>query len=114
MESSRLFEQLNHLIHKLPQKKLSKGLAFFLVLYLAYLLSTIVWQLVPVEDSRGSISYPEFSNNNSSSANSKVDVSELLSLNLFGKVDKKVIKKEPVADVPKSAPKTKGSKRTKK
>jgi len=105
MESSRLFEQLNQLFRKVPQQKLSKGLAFVLVVYLAYLLSTIVWQFVPVNNTKGKVVYPQFSATTTSSSASSADVSQLLSLNLFGKVDKQP-KKAPVSDVPKSAPKT--------
>ena len=106
MESSRLFEQLNHLFRKIPQQKLSYGSAFVLVVYLAYLLSTVLWQFVAVNNSHGSVSVPELSQTNQSSSNSSFDVSKLVSLNLFGNAEKKAVVKEPVNEAPKTAPKT--------
>lgn len=106
MESSRLFEQLNTFTGKLPHQKLSKIVTITLLVYCAYLLADLTWKLVPTSSDKGKITVQSSPNtgNNSVSANN-VDLSELLSINLFGDLKKTAVNKpKPKTDQP--APKT--------
>ncbi|NVK23654.1 MAG: type II secretion system protein GspC [Gammaproteobacteria bacterium] len=106
MESTRFFEQLDITIRKLPHQKLSNLLAVIMVVYLAYVSSTIVWQLVPVESTNGSVTVPSYAPASNSSSSAETDVTSLLSLNLFGKVNQQKPVVKPKVDNAKSAPKT--------
>lgn len=106
MESSRLLEQINTFAGKLPHQKMSKIATVLLVVYCAYILAGLIWQLVPVTSNHGSINI----NHTSSEANQAVnvdniDISTLLGLNIFGDLKKSAITKpKPKSD--KQAPKT--------
>lgn len=106
MESSRLFEQLSLVWQKIPQQKLSSLVTFALIIYCAHVLSTVVWQLVPVTQDKGRIVAAPITTNANSDSASQFDVSKITRLNLFGEENKKEIK--PVAPKPQaqSAPKT--------
>lgn len=107
MESSRLFEQLGQYWQKLPQQQLSKLTAVALVIYCAHLLSDIIWQWVPVSSDKGQMSpiIASQSSSSKSSGSSQLSVNSLLSLNLFGTVEKAPAKPKPVVQQT-SAPKT--------
>ena len=51
MDSSRALEQVNLLVRNVPHKLLSKYIAWALVVYLAYFVAAMVWQLVPTKTS---------------------------------------------------------------
>ena len=107
MESSRLFEQLNTLAGKLPHQKLSKIITIILLVYCAYLSADLTWKFVPTssEYNKITISHSSLSSKNNSLANNNVDISDLLSINLFGDLKKStVVKSPPKTDQP--APRT--------
>lgn len=106
MESSRFLEQLNTIIRTLPHQTLSKLLAAVLVVYLAYLSSTIVWQLVPVESSQGKVTLPTHIQSNTNKSSSVDDISSLVALNLFGQENQQTQAPKPKVETAKSAPKT--------
>lgn len=105
MESSRFFEQLNQFWQKVPQQKLSYAVCLLLVAYCAHVLSNIIWQLVPTEQDQGRIVVAGVSSNTSSSTSSNLDLSQLISLNLFGEENKAPVKPKPVVQT-QAAPKT--------
>jgi len=106
MESSRLFEQFNTFTGKLPHQKLSKIVAITLLIYCAYLLATLTWRFIPTTSDHGIISIQSTSIiSGNSTAKSNLDLTELLSTNLFGDLKKTVVNKPaPKTDQP--APKT--------
>ena len=105
MESSRLFEQLNTLTGKLPHQKLSKIIAIILLVYCAYLLADLTWRFVPTTSDHGTVSIQSSAKISNSISNNRVNLSDLLSINLFGDLKKKVVDKPtPKTDQP--APKT--------
>ncbi|GHB77965.1 type II secretion system protein GspC [Psychrosphaera saromensis] len=106
MESSRLFEQLNTFAGKLPHQQLSKIVTVTLLIYCAYLSADLIWKLAPTSSEYGRVTISASSMTQGSSATSnKVDLSDLLSINLFGDLKKKaVIKPQQKTDQP--APRT--------
>ena len=105
MESSRLFEQLNIVIRKLPHQKLSNYVTLLLLVYLAYTLSGFVWQLIPITSDKGKVLPIITSVAKSNSSTAGVDTSKLLALNVFGKVEK-VKAVQPKVKMDQPAPKT--------
>ena len=103
MDSSRALEQVNLLVRNVPHKLLSKYIAWALVVYLAYFVAAMVWQLVPTKSSAGKITL--VANTQSSQTSSKVDLSSLLGLHLFGE-EGKVEAPKPKVVVNQNAPKT--------
>ena len=105
MESSRLFEQLNTFTGKLPHQKLSKIVAITLLVYCAYLLANLTWRFIPITSDYGKVSIQASTKTLNSTTQNRVDVSDLLSTNLFGDLKKKAIDKPaPKTDQP--APRT--------
>ena len=104
MDSSRLLEQINLLSRNLPHRVLSKYITLALVVYLAYFVATMIWAVVPVQNSVGNISSAS-TVKQTTSANSGVDLSTLLSAHIFGEEGKVEVKK-PVAKPTQAAPKT--------
>lgn len=101
MDSSRVLEQVSISMRKLPHAKLSKYFSLLLIIYLAYLVASMVWRLVPVENSQGRIMQNKVVN--SAANNDKVELSPLLAVNLFG-TEGKVVEVKPKLN--KAAPKT--------
>lgn len=104
MDSSQVLEQVNMKVRNLPHKALSKYVTLALIIYLAYFVASMVWQLVPVNKSHGRITSVN-SIQPDSSAHSVVDLSALLQLNLFGE-EGKVEAVKPKPNLNKVAPKT--------
>lgn len=104
MDSSRMLEQVNQLSRNVPHKVLSKYVTLGLVVYLAYYVATLVWQVVPVQNSMGKVVAAgvktQYTQNNSS-----VDLNQLFSLELFGK-EGKVVAPKPTPQLNQNAPKT--------
>jgi len=104
MDSSRMLEQINLWSRKVPHKVLSKYLTLALVIYLAYFVASMIWQLVPVKDSHGRVNLSGITVQKNQ-AGTTTDLSSLLSLNLFGEEGKVEVQK-PDPNLNKSAPKT--------
>lgn len=103
MDSSHILEQVNLKVRNLPHKVLSKYITLALIIYLAYFVAVMIWQLIPVKSSVGKItaSVPMQVNN----SNSVTDLSSLLKLDLFGEEGKVAVAK-PKPSLNKAAPKT--------
>ncbi len=104
MDSSQVLEQVNIKVRNLPHKVLSKYVTLALIIYLAYFVASMVWQLVPVNKSHGRITSVN-AIQSASSTHSVVDLSALLQLNLFGE-EGKVEAVKPKPNLNKVAPKT--------
>lgn len=104
MDSSQVLEQVNIKVRNLPHKVLSKYVTLALIIYLAYFVASMVWQLVPVNKSHGRITSVS-AIQSASSVHSVVDLSALLQLNLFGE-EGKVEAVKPKPNLNKVAPKT--------
>ena len=104
MDSSQVLEQINVRVRNLPHKALSKYITLALIIYLAYFVATMVWQLVPVTNSKGKVVSSALVQKSNSSSSS-VDMSSLLKLNLFGE-EGKVETVKPKPNLNKVAPKT--------
>jgi general secretion pathway protein C len=107
MESSRLFEQLNTFTGKLPHQKLSEIITITLLVYCAYISADLIWKFIPTssEYNKITISSSSLSGQNNTATNNKIDISDLLSMNLFGDLKKSTVVKSPQkTDQP--APKT--------
>lgn len=104
MDSSRMLEQVNQFSRNLPHKVLSKYVTLGLVVYLAYYIATLVWQVVPVQNSVGKVVAAGVKSQYTQ-RESSVDLNPLVSLELFG-VEGKVNKPKPTPQLNQSAPKT--------
>lgn len=104
MDSSRMLEQVNQFSRNLPHKVLSKYVTLGLVVYLAYYFASLVWQVVPVQNSVGKVVVAgvktQYTQNNQS-----VDLNSLVALELFG-LEGKVNEPKPVPKLNQNAPKT--------
>ncbi|WP_343826190.1 type II secretion system protein GspC [Psychrosphaera haliotis] len=105
MESPRLLEQFSQLAQKIPQNKIAKIITVLLVLYSAYLAALTIWKFIDEPASSGRISAAQPLTSSSSSNTSSINISQLVSLNLFGKEETKKAptKPKPTTSV---APKT--------
>ena len=105
MESPRLLEQFSQLAQKIPQNKIAKIITVLLVLYSAYLAALTIWKFIDEPASSGRISAAQPLTTSSSSNTSSINISQLVSLNLFGKEETKKAptKPKPTTSV---APKT--------
>ena len=105
MESSRLIEQISQIINKAPQALIAKVMTVLLVIYSAYLLAFTAWQFFASPVSHGTISVAPLSASDSNQDASRVNVGELVGLNLFGKevvADKKPAPKPTTSVAPKT------------
>ncbi|REL31581.1 type II secretion system protein GspC [Thalassotalea euphylliae] len=69
--------------NKLPQVQIAKAISLIILLYIAYLLAQITWQLVPIEQTP-TISIQDSPSSQSSSSPSRFNVERFISLNIFG------------------------------
>lgn len=95
MESSRLVEQISHTLKKIPQALVAKILTVILVIYSAYLVAFTAWQFFSQPVSHGVIRPMAVDSGQSTTSASRVDVSSLIALNVFGKEQVKTTKSEP-------------------
>ena len=91
-------------LNKLPQAKLAQAISLILLLYIAYLLAQITWQVVPVKYVP-SIPTASASNNTAKVANSAFDVESVIKLNIFGEYNAEQVQ-EALPEV-QDAPETK-------
>jgi len=93
--------KLIEIFAKLPQKKLAQVITVLLIIYMAYLFTQLSWLLVP--NSSAISTTPTSNIGTKSSANSKVDISSIQALHLFGQYNEQI--KENTIEV-KDAPET--------
>ena len=104
MQISNDFTSFSQLSAKLPQQKLARGLSVLILIYLAWLVSQIIWLFVkPAEKVvTANVVVASTSSNNESVVD---DVTRIVKLNLFGKTEPKV-KQKPVETKVEDAPET--------
>ena len=96
MELSQRLHSILHLVQKIPQQKVSNALTTLLVLYLAYMVAGLVWQMVPTETSQGLISVNKGIQKNSVTQTTQ-SVDQFVALAPFGNAEKKtIVKPNPV------------------
>ena len=99
-----MLEQVNQLSRNVPHKALSKYVTLALVIYLAYYTASLVWQVVPVQNSVGKVVAAGVKTQYTQT-NLGVDLSQLISIELFGE-EGKVTEPKPAPKLNQSAPKT--------
>lgn len=99
-----MLEQVNQLSRNVPHKTLSKYVTLALVIYLAYYTASLVWQVVPVQNSVGKVVAAGVKTQYTQT-NLGVDLGQLISIELFGE-EGKVTEPKPAPKLNQSAPKT--------
>lgn len=99
-----MLEQVNQLSRNVPHKTLSKYVTLALVIYLAYYTASLVWQIVPVQNSVGKVVAAGVKTQYTQT-NLGVDLGQLISIELFGE-EGKVTEPKPAPKLNQSAPKT--------
>ncbi len=88
-------QQLEKVIAKLPQRKISALLLVVIVIYLAFLTAQLVWMLWPQESQQALTSQVS----SKSSSNKRLNINKITSQNLFGVVEVKKQEEQPEPEV---------------
>lgn len=104
MGSSRLVAQLKSINSVLTPQRLSAASNLGLIVVAAYMVASLFWHLVPGAENKGVIT-PAAISNSANTSTKQINLQPLLSLDLFGKVQKQpVAVAKPIVN--KAAPKT--------
>jgi general secretion pathway protein C len=80
---------LNRVIDKLPQQKIAKGIAIFLLLYLAVVMAKLTWSFTTANSV--SVFVPKSGNSTLSTNAQNIDISSLKQLHLFGEYNAQAV-----------------------
>lgn len=93
------FSTLTHAINKLPQVQVARAVSAVILVYIAYILAQITWQVLGDNEYQHSVIAME--NVENSTGQKSLNIENLLALNLFGKPNDKAVEEElKIEDVP--------------
>ncbi len=93
------FSTLANAVTKLPQVQIARVISGALLIYIAYVLAQITWQIV--SNSPHQTGYSKVISSEGGSNKSRINIDKLLALNLFGKTSAKPVEQDfAIKDVP--------------
>ena len=104
MQLSDNLASFSEYFNKLPQVKIAQAISLIILLYIAFLLAQITWQLVPIQQT-STIPVQASPSKQNSSLSPDFNVERFISLNIFGQFNaKQAVETQPVVQ---DAPETK-------